>query len=232
MAMPMPMPMKKNRRLYGSLSSPNTLKVLALLYEHDLDFEFVPINVDAGEHKKQPFLSLNPFGEVPVYEEADIKLFETRTIIRGMGHQYANRKLPGEELIFWNPKGQAIVSNWVDVEDHAFEPLALKMVYELVDKPKNGLTPDEAALTKAEAELAKVLDVYDAWLAKSNYLPSNKYTIVDLLHLPNLQALIDIPETKEMIESRPHVSKWCSQILARPAWVKVLEMKHNAAEAN
>jgi glutathione S-transferase len=33
---------------------------------------------------------------------------------------------------------------------------------------------------------------------------------------------------KKLIESRPHVKAWCSQILARPAWLKVLEMKHKA----
>jgi glutathione S-transferase len=219
----------KNRKVYGSLKcSPNTLKVLAFLFEHDLQFEFVPINLDAGEHKKQPFISLNPFGEVPVYEEADIKLFETRAIIRGMGHQYAHKKQPGEELICWNAKAQAVVSNWIDVEDHIFEPLVMKIVSELVNKPENGLTPDEAAVAEAKAELANVLDVYEAWLIKSNYLPSNKFTIVDLLHLPNLQALVDIPETKKMIESRPRVSKWCGEILARPAWVKVIDMQQNA----
>jgi glutathione S-transferase len=44
-----------NRKVYGSLDSPATLKVLACLFEHDLDFEFVPVDMDAGEHKKKPF---------------------------------------------------------------------------------------------------------------------------------------------------------------------------------
>ncbi|KAL6968475.1 glutathione transferase [Sarracenia purpurea var. burkii] len=47
------------RRVYGSLDSPATMAVLAFLFEHDLDFEFVPIDLDAGENKKQPFLSLS-----------------------------------------------------------------------------------------------------------------------------------------------------------------------------
>jgi glutathione S-transferase len=47
------------RKVYGSLNSPATLKVLACLFEHDLDFEFVPVNLNAGEHKKKPFLSMN-----------------------------------------------------------------------------------------------------------------------------------------------------------------------------
>ncbi|CAL5427591.1 unnamed protein product [Camellia sinensis] len=212
------------RRVYGSLKSPATLKVLANLFEHDLDFEFVPVDLDNGEHKNKHFLSMNPFGQVPVYEDGGIKQFESRAIIRCMAHEYGKK---GEELIYWDAKKQAVVANWIDVEDHHFEPPALKLISELLIKPKNGFTPDEGIVAEAEAELAKVLDVYEARLEKSKYLASEKYTIVDLLHIPNLQSLTGTP-AKKLIESRPRVSSWCSDILARPAWAKVLDMQKKA----
>ncbi|XP_028123056.1 glutathione S-transferase-like [Camellia sinensis] len=212
------------RRVYGSLKSPATLKVLANLFEHDLDFEFVPVDLDNGEHKNKHFLSMNPFGQVPVYEDGGIKQFESRAIIRCMAHEYGKK---GEELIYWDAKKQAVVANWIDVEDHHFEPPALKLISELLIKPKKGFTPDEGIVAEAEAELAKVLDVYEARLEKSKYLASEKYTIVDLLHIPNLQSLAGTP-AKKLIESRPRVSSWCSDILARPAWSKVLDMQKKA----
>ncbi|CAL5353734.1 unnamed protein product [Camellia sinensis] len=212
------------RRVYGSLKSPATLKVLANLFEHDLDFEFVPVDLDNGEHKNKHFLSMNPFGQVPVYEDGGIKQFESRAIIRCMAHEYGKK---GEELIYWDAKKQAVVANWIDVEDHHFEPPALKLISELLIKPKKGFTPDEGIVAEAEAELAKVLDVYEARLEKSKYLASEKYTIVDLLHIPNLQSLTGTP-AKKLIESRPRVSSWCSDILARPAWAKVLDMQKKA----
>ncbi|KAF5948846.1 hypothetical protein HYC85_014803 [Camellia sinensis] len=200
------------RRVYGSLKSPATLKVLANLFEHDLDFEFVPVDLDYGEHKNKHFLSMNPFGQVPVYEDGGIKQFGQ--IIRCMAHEYGKK---GDELIYWDAKKQAVVANWIDVEDHHFEPPARKLISELLVKPKK----------KAEAELAKVLDVYEARLEKSKYLASEKYTIVDLLHLPNLQSLMGTP-AKKLIESRPRVSSWCSDILSRPTWAKVLDMQKKA----
>ncbi|CAL5426021.1 unnamed protein product [Camellia sinensis] len=212
------------RRVYGSLKSPATLKVLANLFEHDLDFEFVPVDLDNGEHKNKHFLSMNPFGQVPVYEDGGIKQFESRAIIRCMAHEYGKK---GEELIYWDAKKQAVVANWIDVEDHHFEPPALKLISELLIKPKKRFTPDEGIVAEAEAELAKVLDVYEARLEKSKYLASEKYTIVDLLHLPNLQSLMGTP-AKKLIESRPRVSSWCSDILARPTWAKVLDMQKKA----
>lgn len=51
--------MTEARKVYGSLNSPATLKVLALLFELDVRFEFVAIDLDAGEHKKKPFLSMS-----------------------------------------------------------------------------------------------------------------------------------------------------------------------------
>ncbi|XWS76531.1 hypothetical protein CRYUN_Cryun01aG0184500 [Craigia yunnanensis] len=218
------MAMKSTRKLYGSLNSPPTLKVLACLFEHDIDFEFVAIDLEAGEHKKKPFLSMNPFGQVPVYEDGDVKQFESRAIIRSMAHQYGKK---GEELIYWDSRQQAVVANWIDVEDHHFEPPVLKLISELVLKPKKGLTPEEETVAGAEAKLAKVLDVYEARLSKLKYLASDKYTIADMLHLPNIQALMGT-QAKKLFDSRPHLSAWCAEILARPAWIKVVEMQQNA----
>ncbi|KAL9670391.1 hypothetical protein QQ045_007942 [Rhodiola kirilowii] len=68
------------RKVHGSLDCPNTLKVLACIFEHGLDFEFIPIDLKDGEHERQPFLSLNqvlskPFGQVPVLEDGGYKQF-------------------------------------------------------------------------------------------------------------------------------------------------------------
>lgn len=213
------------RKLYGSLNSPPTLKVMACLFEHDLDFEFVPIDLQGGEHKKKTFLSMNPFGQVPVYEEGGVVQFESRAIIRSMGHQDAKK---GEELISWDSRQQAVIANWIDVEDHHFEPPALKLISELVLKPKKGLTPDEETVSAAEAKLGKVLDVYEARLSEFKYLAYEKYSIADMIHLPNIQALIGTHLGKKLFDARPHLSAWCADILARPAWVKVVKMQQKA----
>ena len=57
-----------------------------------------------------------------------------------MAHEYGKK---GEELIYWDAKEQAIVANWIDVEDHWFEPPAMKLIFEMVIKPKNGLAEED-----------------------------------------------------------------------------------------
>ncbi|KAG6382803.1 hypothetical protein SASPL_157486 [Salvia splendens] len=46
-------------KVHGSFFSTATLRVLASLNEKSLDYEFVPVDMRSGEHKKDPFLSLN-----------------------------------------------------------------------------------------------------------------------------------------------------------------------------
>ena len=46
-------------KVHGAPYSTATMRVIATLYEKDLDFELVPVDMKTGEHKKEPFISLN-----------------------------------------------------------------------------------------------------------------------------------------------------------------------------
>nr|BAA08472.1 parB product which have an activity of glutathione S-transferase [Nicotiana tabacum] len=46
-------------KVHGSPMSTATMSVAACLIEKELDFEFVPVDMASGEHKKHPYLSLN-----------------------------------------------------------------------------------------------------------------------------------------------------------------------------
>ena len=46
-------------KLYGAGMSACTSRVIACLHEKEADFELVPVNLFAGEHKQPPFLAKN-----------------------------------------------------------------------------------------------------------------------------------------------------------------------------
>ncbi|KAF2314977.1 hypothetical protein GH714_037406 [Hevea brasiliensis] len=175
-----------------------------------------------GEHKKEPFISLNPFGQVPALEHGDLKLFESRAITQYIAHENHEK---GTQLLCQG-KQMAIVSVWMEVEAQQFEPAASKLNWEIFFKPLFGLTTDAAAVEENEAKLAKILDVYESRLAQSKYLAGDSFTLADMHHLPNLHLLF-VTQSKKLIESRPHVSAWAADITARPAWAKVLAMQKN-----
>lgn len=46
-------------KVHGSVLSTAAQRVFACLYEKELEFELVPVDMGSGEHKKEPYLSLN-----------------------------------------------------------------------------------------------------------------------------------------------------------------------------
>ncbi|GFP85623.1 glutathione s-transferase parb [Phtheirospermum japonicum] len=211
-------------KVHGATFSTATWRVLACLHEKGLDYEFVTINmIGAGEHKKEPFISINPFGQVPALEDGDLKLFESRAISRYIAYAYAEN---GTSLVIDDPKKMAIVGVGMEVEAHQYDPPAAKLTWELCMKPLMGMVADEAIVKEQEAQLAKVLDVYESGLAQSKYLCGDTFTLADLHHLPTLDYLMKT-RAKAVFDARPHVSAWVTDIMARPAWQKVIAMRNN-----
>ncbi|PIA24904.1 hypothetical protein AQUCO_14800002v1 [Aquilegia coerulea] len=202
-------------KVYGNMLSPAVMRVMACFNEKELKFQFVPVEMRAGEHKKEPFISLNPF-------DGDVKLFESRAITRYIANQYEEE---GANLVV-NGKGKQMASFalCMEVEAHQFDPLASKLAFELVIKAYLGMTTDETVVEETKEKFARVLDVYEARLSGSKFLSGDEFTLADLHHFPNLHYLMSSP-IKEMFGSRPHFLAWCTDILARPSWVKVLQMQ-------
>ncbi|GKV04926.1 hypothetical protein SLEP1_g17013 [Rubroshorea leprosula] len=208
-------------KVHGAVYSTATQRVSACLYEKEVEFELVPVDMSTGAHKQQPFLSLNPFGQLPAFEHGDLKLFESRAINQYIVHEFPNK---GTQLTCPVSKGLGILSMWMEVEAHQYDPVASKLAWELAFKSMFGMTADLAVVEENEAKLAKVLDIYETRLSQSKYLAGESFSLADLHHLPVTQVLLGT-QTKKLFDSRPHVCAWIAGITARPAWCKVLAMQ-------
>ncbi|KAI9181290.1 hypothetical protein LWI28_018155 [Acer negundo] len=207
-------------KIHGSVISTAAQRVFACLYEKDINFELVPVDMSAGEHKSESFLAMNPFGQVPAFEQGDLYLFESRAITQYIAEQYADK---GTALTCPS-KTVPMLLVWKEVEAHQFDPVASKLNWEIVFKPMFGMTTDPAAVEELEAKLSKVLDVYEARLSKSKFLGCDCFTLADMHHLPNINLLMGT-QLKKLFDCRPHVSAWVANITARPAWAKVLALQ-------
>ncbi|KAK8950121.1 Glutathione S-transferase 3 [Platanthera guangdongensis] len=152
-------------KLHGMVGSTNTNRVVAVLNELDLDYELVTVDLTIGAHKNPDYLAFNPFGQLPAFEDGDIKLFESRAIARYLA---ANYRGSGPDLLRSGNKSEsAAVEVWLDVESQDFNPPASVLVFEVFIKHlvyKKG--PDEAVVQLQEAKLGKVLDVYEKRLSE------------------------------------------------------------------
>ncbi|KAL2945437.1 Glutathione S-transferase [Bienertia sinuspersici] len=185
-------------KVHGSPVSTATLRVVAAVHEKELDHEFVNVDMKSGAHKQEPFISLNPFGQVPALEDGDAKLFESRAITRYLAYTYENKGTP---LIYKSGKEMADLAVWMEVEAHQFDPVASKLAWELVYKGMFGLQTDDAAVEENEAKLVKVLDIYEARLANSKYLAGDSFTLADLHHLPTLHYVMGT-KVKKLFDER------------------------------
>ncbi|XP_076885210.1 glutathione S-transferase APIC-like [Bidens hawaiensis] len=205
-------------KVYGSDFSIGTYRVLLCLAEKDIDFELVTVHLASGEHKKPHILARNPFGQIPAFEDGDIKLFESRAIAQYISRTYADK---GTCLINMDPKKAALEAVWIEVEAHHFNRATTALMWELCMKQfLFGQNGDEDIVNAEEKKLVSVLDVYEARLSESKYLGGDSFSLADLSHAPMIKHLMGT-EMKRVFDAQPHVSAWVADILSRPACVKV-----------
>ncbi|XP_030451827.1 glutathione S-transferase F13-like [Syzygium oleosum] len=208
-------------KLYGHPMSSCTLRVMACLYEKGVDFELVPVNMFAGEQKMPDFLAKNPFGKVPVLEDGDLTIFESRAITEYISKKY---KSPGTEDLLRSdsPEESVTVRVWVEVESHHFQPVMSPIIFQHFVVPLQGKVPDQALIDDHLAKLAGVLDVYEARLAKTKFLAGDFFSLADLHHFPYMYYFMKTPWAAAVTD-RPRVKAWWEEMSGRAAFKKVDE---------
>lgn len=179
------------------------------------------IELSKGQHKQPEFLARQPFGQIPVLVDGDIEVFESRAIVHYLLNTYDKTgALSGSG----NPKTKAIAYTWLEVEHSNYNPPVSGLVSETLFKPVFYGTPsDPAVVAEKTSAWEKVLDVYEAHLAKHAFLAGDVVTFADLSHLPYTQYALDAGS--KSFESRPHLKAWWEKISSRPSWVKVNAQK-------
>ncbi|KAL6983237.1 Glutathione S-transferase F9 [Sarracenia purpurea var. burkii] len=208
-------------KVYGpTYASPK--RVIVCLIEKEVEFETLPIDILKGEHKHPEFLQLQPFGVVPVVQDGDYTLFESRAILRYYAEKY---KSQGSDLLGKTIEDRGLVEQWLEVEAHNFHPPIDNLVIQILFSPMLGLTADQKLIQESEEKLGKVLDIYEQRLSKTKYLAGDFFSLADLSHLPFTHYLMGVMGKEYMIRDRKNVSAWWDDISNRPSWKKVLQFQ-------
>ncbi|EYU34184.1 hypothetical protein ABFS82_03G030900 [Erythranthe guttata] len=210
-------------RVYGPPFSSAVSRVLACLLEKDVPFQLQPVNMAKGEHKKPDYLKIQPFGQVPAFQDESITLFESRAISRYVCEKYSTKGNKG--LYGTNPLEKASIDQWLEGEGQNFNPPSSVLVFQLAFAPRMKIKQDESLIKQNKAKLAKVLDVYEKRLGESRYLAGEEFTLADLSHIPNTHYLVNVCERDELFASRENVERWWGEISSRESWRKVVDMQ-------
>ncbi|KAF8410354.1 hypothetical protein HHK36_002882 [Tetracentron sinense] len=217
-------------KIYGPPMSTAVSRVLACLLEKEVQFQLININLSKGQHKKPDFLKLQPFGQVPAFQDEGISLFESRAICRYISEKYANQA--NTSLFGTSPLEKASIDQWLEAEGQSFNPPSSDLVFQLVFAPRMKMKQDEGLIKKSVDRLAKVLDVYERRLGENRFLAGEEFTLADLSHLPNTQYLMNGTDRGELFTSRKNVGRWWDEISSQPSWKKVVEMQNSPRPAS
>jgi glutathione S-transferase len=197
-------------QLYGHPVSTCTRKVLTVLAETNTPYAMNVIDFGKGEHKQEPHLSRQPFGQVPAIDDAGFALFESRAICR-----YLNDKA-GSPLAPPDAQPRALMEQWMSVEQSNYSGAAMKYVYHHVfNRPQE---PD--VLEKAAAMIEKTLSALGKPLERRPYLTGESFSLADICYMPYFEYTVNT-SARPIYERFPSVLAWWERVSARPSWKKV-----------
>jgi len=197
-------------KIYGHPMSTCTRKVLMTLQETGTPYDFVLVDFAKGEHKQEPHLSRQPFGQVPALQDGEFELYESRAMCR-----YINEKVNGA-LMPRDLRERARAEQWISVETSDFTGPAMKFVFHHIFQRTQ--TPE--TLETAGAQLDKALGIMDKQLASTAFIAGETFSLADICFMPYVEYGMSTP-AKEHFAKHPHVAAWWSKVSERPTWRKV-----------
>jgi glutathione S-transferase len=155
-------------KLYFHPLSGHAHRVRLFLSLINAEAEIVAVDLAAGEHKRPAFLALNPFGQIPVFEDDGVVITDSNAIL-----VYLAKKHAPEGWLPEDPLGAATVQRWLSVAagEIAYGPCAARLV-----------TVFGAKFDTAEviARAYRILELINAQLADRDWMASDRPTIADV----------------------------------------------------
>ncbi|MEM8798426.1 MAG: glutathione S-transferase [Pseudomonadota bacterium] len=201
--------MSQKIRLHGFKKSGHSHRVELFLNLAKIDYEFVAVDLGSGEHKREPFLSLNPFGQVPVIEDGDLAVSDSNAILVYLAKAYASAFLPDD------PKSAAEVQKFLTLAagEIAFGPAAARLITVFG-------APLDPARTQQVAD--KVFAKLEAHLEGRGFLVGDAPTIADVaIYSYTAHA----PEGNVSLEPYPNIRALLKRIEALDGFVPMPETK-------
>uniref|UniRef100_A0A0E0EUH8 glutathione transferase n=1 Tax=Oryza meridionalis TaxID=40149 RepID=A0A0E0EUH8_9ORYZ len=202
-----------------SMILPDVSRVLACLYEKDVKFE--PCTTS---YKSLLRLQASTHAPVPFYDGPTF-LEESREICRYIAETYEHHGYPF--LLGKDALERASIEQWLHHEEHAFNPPSRALFCHLAFP-----LDQEDDLEMQKAKLDEVLEVYEQRLSDSEFLAGNKFTLADLVHLPNSHYIKASGKFAYLYDSRKNVQRWWNAISTRHSWDQVLSYMTKVEQDN
>lgn len=184
-------------RLHDYFLSGSCYKVRLMMSLLGLEVELIPVDFVAGAHKNEKFLRLNPFGELPYFEDDDLRLRDSQAILVYLVSRYdTERKWYSDD-----PSEQGLIQQWLSTGGgEIMNACAARLVKSLNYR---------LDLDKLHSGAHRVFSIMNGHLATRDYLELGRPTIADIACFP-YSALAW--EGGVDISGYPHLVSWIERI--------------------
>ena len=164
--------------------------------------------IDADDQASPDYRAQQPFGQIPMFEENGLVLFETGSIVLHIGAR-------SEVLVPSDDAGMARAITWLFAALNSIEvvlqPLAeLDFFYPDQEWAKLRRPDAEKAVKRRLAELA-------SWLGDREYL-EDRFTVGDLM----MSTVLRIAGHTDLVDAEPKLKAYQGRCEARPAFQRAL----------
>ena len=191
-------------KLYG-FPPTRSIRALWTLRELDVDFEFIPVSLVAGEHHRPEFLALNPAGKVPVLVDGDFVLTESVAIVLYLAEKYPDRGFLPAGI-----EARARVNHWLLFTATELEQPLWRIARHTSLYPKEKRLPDEVPLARRDfQDMAAVMEEH---LRGRRFLVGESVTVADFVAAYTLDWANEV----HLLDTTPRLRGYMEEMYARP----------------
>ncbi len=177
-------------KLYGGTRSRASI-VQWYLEELGVPYEFVQLDMQAGEHRQPNYLTINPIGKVPAIADGDLRLWESGAILLYLADKHGKNATSPEE--------RAISAQWVLFANAT-------------------LGPGVFGEANREKEMPRVLAPLNDIFARQPFLLGDEFSVADVA-VGSILTYIPIMLQLDL-SAYPAVLEYMKRISERPAFQK------------
>jgi glutathione S-transferase len=166
--------------------------------------------LEQGDQDKDDYRALQPFGQVPIFEEGGLTLFETGAIVQHIGER-------SEALLPKEPGTRARAIQWMFAALNSVEPFVMNVA--LIDL---FYTNEEWAKLRRPGAVAFVerrLGAVSKSLGEKLYLDGDRFTAGDLM----MSSVLRIFHYTDIVKKDARLAAYAERCMARPAFKRALD---------
>ena len=191
-------------KLYNTQGCPYAWRTRMVLHEKQVDFDVHEVDLS---NKSEEFLSVSPYGKVPVLAINGISLHESNVV-----NEYLDEVHETPRLMPENPEQRALARSWMAFADDYFFPF----VFRARMGSQRGFSEEQ--VKEARVKLQDSLSRLERQLEDRDYLVG-EYTLADIAHAGNFHRLQELAERGDVpLQSYPNVVAWMELVESRESY--------------